>query len=533
MGPGTPRSRDRPLKRPSPRVLLGSLLAVLSGLLIAPSFAPLDLDALVWVSLVPFLVALRRVGPGAAIWLGWLWCFVCSAQVADALPHAVQTYFLQPPLMSWAMAAAVWTGTGCLYYMAFAPIFCLLARGFYALLPWLAGAAFVSAELARGRLWNELGLFVANPWALLGYALPADGAVGQGASLGGIYLVSFVIVSANAGIATMLASGKTARERLVPATLGALPALAIGVFGALTLHGAHEPSPDEGIPVALIQADVAVDTSWRRDHYGKNLALYLELTHRTLAEARPAVVFWPESSMTFFIEKDEEYRRAIAAIIGPGDVQLVAGGPGVGADPDQFFNSVFVIAPDGSLGERYDKRFLVPFSEYFPLQVFDFVRRRFGRVRVYQRGERNRPLTTSAGLAGLLVCNEALFPEVAGRRVAEGASYLLSPSNDSWIPSEEWADRMFAFAAYRAVEQRRPLVRVSTSGPSGVVDAYGRTLVRSQPFSQRVVLARLPPAGPVSLYARVGDAFAVSCVLAVAAAILFGLARRPRAAPAS
>lgn len=478
---------------------------------------------------MPFLFVLSRSSSGLAVWLGWVWCFAYSTQVADALPHAVESYFLQPAWASWLFAAAVWSGTGCLYYMIFAPVFSLLSSRYRALLPWLAGGAWVVAELARGRLWNELGAFVANPWALLGYALPADGAVGQGASLGGIYLVSFAIVSANAGIAALLARETTWARRLLPAGLGALPALGLAVFGAMALSNA--PASDEGTRVALVQANVPVDTSWRRDHYGKNLALYLQLTQRTLAEAQPAVVFWPESSMTFFVEREREYRRSIGAVLAPRSVELVAGGPGLGEAPDLYYNSIFAIAPNGELSARYDKQFLVPFSEYFPLQVFDFVRRRFERVRVYQRGEQNGPLATAAGSAGLLVCNEALFPEVAGRRVANGASYLLSPSNDSWIPSADWADRMFAFSAFRAVEQRRPVVRVSTSGPSGVVDAWGRTLVKSEPFSQRVVLARVPPPGPTSLYSRVGDAFAFACVLAVAVATLatrFGAGGRRR-----
>lgn len=516
MGPGAARGGGRLLRWPSPQALLGTLLTVVSGLLAAWAFAPWDLDALVWVSLVPFLLALGRVGLGAAVWLGWLWCFVYSTQVADALPRAVETYFLQPPPASWALAAAVWTGTGCVYYMVFAPVYRLLAGRHLVLLPWLAGAAWVAVELARGRFWNELGAFVANPWALVGYALPADGAVGQGASLGGIYLVSFAIVSANAGIAALFAPRAPVARRRLAAALGVLPALALAGFGARTLAQASEASRDAGTPVALVQADVAVDTTWQRDHYGKNLALYLELTRRSLTEARPEIVFWPESSMSFFLEREEEYRRAIAGVLGLSGAQLVAGGPGLGEAPDVHYNSVFTIGPDGALGDRYDKRYLVPFSEYFPLGFLDFVRRRFERVRVYRRGERTDPLETRAGPAGLLVCNEALFPEVAARRTAAGAEYLLSPSNDSWIPSPEWADRMFAFAAYRAVEQRRPAVRVSTSGPSGIVDAHGRTLVRSEPFSQRVVLGRIPPPGPRSLYARIGDAFAAGCVLAAA-----------------
>jgi len=504
------------LKTPARRLGVAALLTAASGALTSLAFAPHEWDLLVWVSLVPFLLALARVGAGAAVLLGWLWCFVYSTQVADALPHAVETYFGQPAWLSWTLAAGIWTGTGCVYYMGFAPLYGVLSRRLpLRLVPALGASAWVAAEFARGRLWNELEAFVANPWALLGYALPSDGPVAQSAALGGIYAVGFAVVSVNAGLATTLAAALRGHLRLLPLGVGALPALFAAAFGASVLAGA--PEPGGGVPIALVQADIGAEARWRRDHYGKNLALYLELTRRALAEARPRIVFWPEGSMTFFLEEEAGYRRAIATTLGAAGVELVAGGPARGDEPGEHYNGVFRIAPDGRIQGRYEKRYLVPFSEYFPFQGIDFLRRRFERVRTFRRGERLEPLETALGTAGVLVCNEALFPEVAGRRVAAGARYLLSPSNDSWIPSHEWADRMFGFAAYRAVEQRRPVVRVSTSGPSGVVDAFGRTLVRSEPFSQRVVLARLPePPGGNSLYARVGDAFALSCGFAAA-----------------
>jgi apolipoprotein N-acyltransferase len=517
MGSRAARERGCSLRSPG-WLILATASTAASGLLASCAFAPLDLDAIVFVALVPFFAVLPRVGLGTAVWLGWVWCFVYSTQVAGALPDAVESYFQQPIWASWALAGAIWTGTGCLYYMAFAPLYTLLTSRFLAWLPWLAASAWVTAELARGRLWNELGAFVANPWALLGYALPADGPIGQIASLGGVYLVGFAIVSANAGLAVFLLPGRSLRpaRRVLPLVLGLAPALAAAVFGYARLS-TLPPDIADGEPVALVQADLELSSRWRRDQYGKNLAIYVELTRRTLAEARPAVVYWPEAAMTFFVEEEAAYREAIAAVLGTGDAHLVAGGPRrVDAD-GEVFNSVFHIDRDGAVRGRYDKRYLVPFSEYFPLRVFDFVRRRFDDVRSFARGSGEDVLDTPVGQAGVLICNEALFPEVAGRRRAAGATYLLSPSNDSWIPSAEWADRMFAFSAYRAVEQGLPVLRVSTSGPSGVVDALGRTQVRSEPFSQKVVLGRLPRPTPPSLYARVGDAFSFACAVAVAA----------------
>jgi hypothetical protein len=70
--------------------------------------------------LVPFLLALRAVGLRAVLFLAWFWGVFFSSFVADALPRAVETYFLQPKLPSLLFAVFVWSVTGSLYFMLFA-----------------------------------------------------------------------------------------------------------------------------------------------------------------------------------------------------------------------------------------------------------------------------------------------------------------------------------------------------------------------------------------------------------------------------
>jgi apolipoprotein N-acyltransferase len=156
--------------------------------------------------------------------------------------------------------------------------------------------------------------------------------------------------------------------------------------------------------------------------------------------------------------------------------------------------------------------------EYFPLRL-DLVRRHFGRAREFSPGLATQPLPTRAGGAGVLVCNEALLPQVAGERMAQGASYLINPSNDSWVANPGFAEQQFDIVALRAVEQRAWLVRISDSGPSAVVDPWGRVLARTQPRTRDLLLAEIGESPGHSLYGRVGDVFGVLCVVAVALAL--------------
>jgi apolipoprotein N-acyltransferase len=510
----------------------------LSGWLYALAFPPTSWQVLAWVSLAPFLVALRTVGTGAALFLAWFWAVFASSFVADALPRAVETYFLQPRATSVLFAVFVWSVTGSIYYMVFAPAYRALARRCGAALPLLAAAAWTACELARGRLANGSQLFAGNPWALAGYSQVGLDALVQIASVTGVYGITFCIAAVNAAVAEVVLALWRER-RLAPRVRAGAVACLVPVAGALVYgHLALRAAPSEpgagAIRVAIVQANLAVGSQWRSDAYGVHLDEHLVLSAQAVREAPPRILFWPESALTFFVEEEPIYRLAISRLLGAGDLELVVGGPSI-VDPDAvqpvYRNSVFLLDRRGEVRARYDKRHLVPFAEYLPLRGIDFLRRRFERVRVFAHGAPSPPLPTRAGPAGVLVCNEAMYPELAGVRAREGAAYLVNPSNDTWIQDPVWADRMFDLVSLRAVEQRRWLVRASTSGPSAIVDPWGRVQARTPPFERVVLAGRIVPREGLSPYGRVGDAFAGSCALAVGAALVLRRARRASPSP--
>jgi apolipoprotein N-acyltransferase len=183
-----------------------------------------------------------------------------------------------------------------------------------------------------------------------------------------------------------------------------------------------------------------------------------------------------------------------------------------------YRNSVYLVSPEGMLRAHYDKQYLLPFMEYFPLRL-DLVRRQFGRAREFSPGTATPPLPTRAGDAGVLICNEALLPQFATTRIADGASYLINPSNDSWVADAGFAEQQFDIVALRAVEQRVWLVRISDSGPSAVIDPWGRVLARTQPRTRDLLLSEIGESPGNSLYGRFGDVFGALCLVAVALAL--------------
>lgn len=495
--------------------------AVLSAALFALAFPPFGLRPLAFVCLVPLLLALRSGGTGRALAVAWLWAVLAAWAIAPSFPGSIARYAQRPAWVGWAAGTLLFTAMAAVYYMAFAPVHRLLGRRPHAATPLLVAAAWATAELGRGRLFTGTPFFIGNPWGLMGYT-HASGPLAQIASATGVYGIGFVLVAVNAGGAELLAAWRRGPRRRRVALRGAawalLPALAAAGAGAAVLARAPDRLPGAGsVEVAVVQGDVSVERTWRSEYYGRHLDVYLRLTREALRRGEPRSVVWPEGSLNFFLEVEPSYLATIAAVLREGDVELLAGGPSADGDRSPpYYNSVFLVSPAGALRGRYDKQYLVPFSEYSPLASADLVRRAFEGARRFSHGGPARLLDTRFGRAGILVCNEAMLPEVAGARVGEGAEVLVSPSNDGWIEGRGFAEHMFAVVALRAIEQRRFLIRASTSGPSAVVDPWGRVTARTEPFSRAVLRGRVEPRRARSAYGRLGDVFGGTCALVTA-----------------
>src|SRR5262249_10953109 len=106
--------------------------------------------------------------------------------------------------------------------------------------------------------------------------------------------------------------------------------------------------------------------------------------------------------------------------------------------------------------------------------------------------------------------------------VYAGATLLVSLSNDGWLdPGTGVASQQhFAMAGFRAAETRRYLVRATTTGISGVIDPYGRVVSSLGVGARGVLVTPVAALSGLTPYVRLGDVFAVGCVVAAVAALL-------------
>ncbi len=499
----------------------GTALALCSALLYTLAFPPFALSALAWVALAPLLVAVGRLAPAAAAAVGVCWAFVSAFGVTHWLPATIANYYQQPYWLGAALFLGATAVMVAFEYALFAVVAALAQRARYRPRCIVIAAAWVAAEFARAQLLSG------NPWAFAGYSQSgsvapayagalsvlayAPSQVIQVAEWAGVYGVSFVIAVVNAAIAQLILRRSWRGGRSEVAASLAVLVLAIG-YGQWRLSA--EPwKAGPTVAIAVVQGNLDLGSQWLPKNYGANLQVYLRLTEQVLENSEAAVVVWPENAMTFFVDDEPLFRDTIARKTTQAGVEILAGAPRyLEGSPRRYFNSAFLLSPGGEVVGHYDKQYLLPFAEYFPFGRSGDLRRSFGRVREFTPGKPGPTLPTAAGKAGVVICNEAMFGSVARQRVVAGAEYLVNLSNDSWVADPMFGEQQLSIAAMRAVEQRRYLVRASTSGPSAVVDPTGRVVRRTVPASQAVLSGAIRRSSYRSFYGAHGDVFALACL---------------------
>ena len=88
-----------------------------------------------------------------------------------------------------------------------------------------------------------------------------------------------------------------------------------------------------------------------------------------------------------------------------------------------------------------------------------------------------------------LVCYEDTVPALARKATLGGSELLVNITYDTWFGRSAAPHEHHLIAAFRAIENRRFLVRATNSGLSAVVDPLGRTIARLPVFSEGTLAA--------------------------------------------
>ncbi|MFC9797477.1 apolipoprotein N-acyltransferase [Streptomyces sp. NPDC127584] len=526
LGPGPEADPDRsgsrgrrPVRQ---RGFVRSLLAVCFGALPALAFPAPGLWWWAYLALVPWLL-LIRTAPGArrAALDGWLG----GIGFVLAVHH-----WLLPSLHVFLLPVSALLG---LLWLPWA----WLVRSLIGGTPSALRAAVALVAVPSGwllielvRSWEGLG----GPWGLLGASQWQVQPALRLASVGGVWLVTLLVVAANTAVALLVAApGLRA--------VGVAGIAGCALVAGTAAWGAGAPRVTGTVRVALVQPGVfdGADGAERRFDRAEELT-------RSLAGQRLDLVVWGESGVGADPAGRPDLAARLTALSREVGAPLLVNVDARRSDRPGIFKSAVLVGPAGPTGQRYDKMRLVPFGEYVPARgVLGWVTS-FGKAAAEDRRRGTEPVVmtlpapaggegTPAPLVGPLICFESAFPDMSRRLVRDGAGLLVVQSSTSTFQNS-WAPAQHAsLAALRAAETGRPVAHATLTGVSA---AYGPDGRRIGPVlgtdASAVAVRELPLSDATTGYVRWGDwplYAALAVVGAVCAAEGAGAFRRPGSAP--
>jgi len=495
-----------------------TVAALASGVLLALSFPRFGHPALAFIALVPLYVALSGwngrpgrtpgVTTGRGFRLGLITGFIHFAGTVYWTGATVQTFGGLP----WPVAVFV-TSLLVLYmatYVALASAAsALLIRQFGLVGLALAPATWVAAEYTRGFLFGGF------PWIPLGNTMATLLPIVQLASVVGVFGLSAFVALINAGFAaTTLATGRT-RGVVFGATIATITAASI--WGGQRMAD-NRLTQGEVVRVGLIQGNIAQVDKWNPARADMIVDRYLQLT-RQAAENGADFLLWPESSTPFNFQ-DEPGAEVIRSMVRRLGKPLLLGSDELErGSPNRYYNSAYMLDTAGTTAAVYRKMHLVPFGEYVPFQrALFFVGPLVEAVSSFTPGDRVTMLPVREHMVSTAICYEVTYPSQSREAVRQGSELLTTITNDAWYGESSAAYQHFEMATMRAVEQGRYMVRAANTGVSGIIDPYGRVLIRTSLFETAAVVGEARFVQERTRYARIGDLVAlVSTVLTVLA----------------
>jgi apolipoprotein N-acyltransferase len=267
----------------------------------------------------------------------------------------------------------------------------------------------------------------------------------------------------------------------------------------------------------LVQPAINQSEKWQKGRAEEIFNRLLDTSQISLVAGRSGLtgithLVWPESSIPFLLTENPEALRAIADLLPAGSTLITgavrATSPDAATAKRQFFNSIYAVNDDGSIGGAYDKVHLVPFGEYLPFQstLESWGIRQLTKLPGgFSAGasRRNLPLKNASSFAPL-ICYEAIFPgEVLGSGPRPG--FLLNVTNDAWYGNTPGPAQHLRLAQLRTVEEGLPMMRAANNGISAIIDPYGRIESSLALGKTGVVEGGLPAALPPTLYVQQGE----------------------------
>jgi apolipoprotein N-acyltransferase len=501
--------------------------SVVSGVLWFLACADFDIWPLAWFAMVPTLFAIERASTmRRAILFAW---------VAGIVANAGGFYWITNLLvrfahLSWPVAL-----------FAFA-LMCAYQALTFALFAWV---------LRRVREHKPLPMTLVAPLVMVAFELvtpmlfPWYLAITQAwqlhviqiADLTGPLGVSALLIMVNGAIYDVATT-----RRWQPAAVAAAVIVGVLLYGEMRIRQVDDlVAAAPKIKVGIVQGNVPFnEKGYENPGLAQGQLRDLKEKSVELEAAGADLILWSETALPYALPRTLEHEPPVGIrssivngervtlfraplIFGALSYDVDAEGRMIRRDP---YNSAYLLDEQGFFAGRFDKLFLVMFSEQIPfVQTFPWLRKilpdNSGNLTPGKDVEVFAIRTKAGQLvkAAPMICFEDIISAFSVKIGRKKPNLLVNITNDAWFgdTSEPWEH--LALAVFRSVEVRTAMARAVNTGVSAIIDPKGAITAKTYavdplitPTPADTLLAEAPLVeGGKTLYVQVGDVFGYLC----------------------
>lgn len=364
--------------------------------------------------------------------------------------------------------------------------------------------------------------------------------ISQLASLTGMWGISFLLFLPQSFIANYFIESKCKKtinnffkENIYSISIYLIIFFGVFVYGVHSFNYWRYKTPDDFVKIATVQHNA--DT-WEGGYsrYKSNFEILSELTEESM-QLKPDLVMWSETAFvpsvawhtkypsnkrtSQLVDEFVEFGKQLEVPLITGNVEgVLKEGANQPFDENGNWNrddyNTIILFADGKLIDTYRKQHLVPFTEYFPYgdifpKFYQFLKDH--DYKWWLPSNVSKTFSFNGIDFSTSICFEDIFSDISRKFVINGSTLLLNLSNDSWSKSIAAEMQHMQLGAFRAIENRKSVVRSTNSGMTCLITAWGEVIEPITPFTTDYRVYNVPiynnTKENLSFYTKHGDYF--------------------------
>lgn len=488
------------------KILFIAVSSVLTGI----SQQPYNLGFLAWFSLVPFIFVINQLNRYKDIFkYSFLWGFIY---------HLISIFWLAQNIGTTPFIAFI-SMLITVFYLSFNTVIISIVWYYFKKYYFNYSLFLIPVIWSLVEYIKSYGI-LAFPWISLAntqtdYLYPI-----QIAEFVGIYGVTFWIVVLNIILYSFLL-----KQSIYKIYLWFIIFLMPFITGFYLYNNVNEYTLED-LNLSIIQPNIKLSDSRDYSKGDKLLNQLIDQTKKSLNEEID-LVLWPEAALPFHNIKDGKTFNYIKEnLLSDSDLSILSGD--ITYKDNRVYNSV-VLFNDKGVKSIYNKQRPVPLAEQVPLsETFTSLSKINLGVANYSSGKKDILFNLKKYNFSSLICYESIFPEINRRHVNKGADFITFLVNDAWYTHGSEPMQHARQSIFRAIENRKTVIRCANTGISMIIDPRGKVLKKTKLNTNASMSCTIKGTDYKTFYTKFGNVFANLLFILVVLLFIKTLFRREK-----